>query len=194
MLVGKRNRAVFLLSSLPFGIGHEPDFLLLNGLLINMAVGMALVGNGQMSASRRGVTLLDVDSLSSMLKPLKLGDVMSCEMLRFVQRADDDYEMHMTMEDIPRIHEALSLMKDHEYETACKLLKAVVRNVGYSTELMERMAVCYMNTQRLPEAISELRQVLANSPLHYRSYLLLSNIYSMVGNMELCGFPRGYDE
>ena len=100
----------------------------------------------------------------------------------------------MTMEDIPRIHEALSLMKDHEYETACKLLKAVVRNVGYSTELMERMAVCYMNTQRLPEAISELRQVLANSPLHYRSYLLLSNIYSMVGNMELCGFPRGYDE
>ena len=78
---------MFLLSSLPFGIGHEPDFLLLNGLLINMAVGMALVGNGQMSASRRGVTLLDVDSLSSMLKPLKLGDVMSCEMLRFVQRA-----------------------------------------------------------------------------------------------------------
>lgn len=185
---------MFLLSSLPFGIGHEPDFLLLNGLLINMAVGMALVGNGQMSASRRGVTLLDVDSLSSMLKPLKLGDVMSCEMLRFVQRADDGYEMHMTMEDIPRIHEALSLMKDHEYETACKLLKAVVRNVGYSTELMERMAVCYMNTQRLPEAISELRQVLANSPLHYRSYLLLSNIYSMVGNLELCGFPRGYDE
>lgn len=184
VLGGKRSRAVFLLSSLPFGLRCEPDFLLLNGLLTNMAVGVPRGSEAQMVASRRGVALLDAEALGSLLKPLVLGEVQNCDMLRFVQRAEGG-ELHVTMEDIPRIHEALNLMKDHEYETAGKLLAAVARNVGYATELAEKMAVCYMNTQRLPEAMGELRQVLANAPLHRPSYFLLAKLYGMVGNLEL---------
>lgn len=109
------------------------DFLLLNGLLTNMAVGLPRGSEAQMVASRRGVAQLDAEALGSLLKPLTLGEVQNCDMLRFVQCAEGG-ELHVTMEDIPRIHEALNLMKDHEYETAGKLLAAVARNVGYATE------------------------------------------------------------
>ena len=42
ILSGDTSQAVFILSSLPNGIDHEPDFMLIYGLLMSMAVRLPL--------------------------------------------------------------------------------------------------------------------------------------------------------
>ena len=135
--------------------------------------------------SRCGVSILDKDSLTALLQHYTLNNPHNCDVLSFVNEGKKDEDVHVTIDDVPKIHEAINLMKDHEYETACKLLKTVAQGAGFSVELEEKIAVCHMNTQCFTEAIDKLKQIVANSPRRYQSYMLLSRVYTMIGTLEL---------
>lgn len=71
---------------------------------------------------------------------------------------------------------------------AGRILKEVAQNSGFSADLTEKIAICEMHCNDLLSALGNLKQVIVNAPLQINAFLLISQIYVDIGNLDLFHF------